>query len=72
MVARTHLSGQRAGITASSDANELRRRRKRNGSHLREPFAAVHNGSVDNPYYQAFLDTVEQPELIHNNAPYFA
>ncbi len=29
-------------------------------------------GKCGNPHYQAFLDTVEHPELLENNAPYFA
>lgn len=28
-------------------------------------------GRCSNPNYQAFLDTIEQPELIESNAPYF-
>lgn len=29
-------------------------------------------GRCSNPNYQAFLDTVESPELIRDNSPYFA
>ena len=40
----------------------------------RVPFGDVRRGKVENPLYQAFLDTLEHAELeaIDNNAPYFA
>lgn len=38
------------------------------------PFASLRSGKCGNPYYQAYLDTLEQHELdaIVNNVPYFA
>lgn len=39
----------------------------------RVPFGDVRRGKVENPLYQAFLDTLEESELkaIDNNLPYF-
>lgn len=38
------------------------------------PFAGVRTGKVQNPNYQAFLDTLEQDELdsLQSNGPFFA
>ncbi len=37
------------------------------------PFASIRLGQAGNPFYQAFLDTLEQPDLdaITSNIPYF-
>lgn len=61
-------------ILAEERQNELDRQRAIDlrEMELQVARARFRAGKCGNPHYQAFLDTLEHPELIENNAPYFA
>lgn len=61
-------------VLAEERQNEEARQRAINEREARKESARaeLRAGRCENPNYQAFLDTLEHPERIENNAPYFA